>query len=178
MKRSKGERVRLDHALARMRAALDAIDSAGVLLVDLPIGQETSQAIATTALEIATIIARHDAYMIAEGEQALDPPPPLKPSCATCGRLHGDGWNPRHPFRPVLRVDPGVRRDAVPDAWRCECGINVATERAECPACLAVRPEPEPSRVTPKFACRSCKRPMRHGGYDGECCDCSSSKDL
>jgi hypothetical protein len=62
--RSRGERIRLEHATARLHASLGAPDTA--LTMSGPIGHEAAQAIVTNAIEIAMLIARHDAFEIAE----------------------------------------------------------------------------------------------------------------
>ena len=64
MKRSEAERVRIAHAIKRMRATLDAVEM--TLDVDAPPGPDVQQAIAHSGLDLACSIARLEAYMRAE----------------------------------------------------------------------------------------------------------------
>ena len=140
MSRSSDERIRIEHAKKRLAAYLDSIDVA-LRLPGLPIGADMGQGLVQTAQEIAVYAARHDAFLLAEGDALHERvEAATKPSCATCGRPHGDGWNPRHPFKPQARVEPGTRNcmPGIPppeDCWRCRCGIVVANHRHQCPAC-------------------------------------------
>lgn len=59
-----GEKVRLTHALERLRAHLDALSVA--LSLDGPIGSEAARGVTHTAIEVAMQIARHDAFALAE----------------------------------------------------------------------------------------------------------------
>lgn len=62
--RVEGERERLRHAIDRMRTTIDSV--ARALDLGGPIGADSSGAITTTALEIATRIAIHDAFELVE----------------------------------------------------------------------------------------------------------------
>lgn len=66
MKRSEGEKVRLRHALSRMRAHVDALMKS--LEMPVPIGNETVEAMSRTVFEIAMQVAKHDAYLTKEEE--------------------------------------------------------------------------------------------------------------
>ena len=65
--RSEGERERLQHALTRARATLNSLETA--LTLPGPIGHETAQALVTSALELAMLIARHDAFSQVESSR-------------------------------------------------------------------------------------------------------------
>ncbi len=62
--RSQGERTRLENALQRQRAQIDAIEIS--LRLPGPIGGDIAQGIVQGALEVAMQIARHDAFELAE----------------------------------------------------------------------------------------------------------------
>lgn len=64
--RSVGERVRFKHALSRLHANVDSLNVALKLAHVGSIGQDCVQALQTTTSEIAAIVARHDAYALAE----------------------------------------------------------------------------------------------------------------
>lgn len=66
--RASGERVRLRHSVERLRAQAGGIDKA--LKLNGPIGHEAAQAVVTSALEIAMLIARHDAFARCERDAA------------------------------------------------------------------------------------------------------------
>lgn len=67
MKRSEGERVRMRQAISNMRAHLQGLEVA--LGLDGPIGQEASQGIVMAAFQLSTLIAKHDAYDLAEQDE-------------------------------------------------------------------------------------------------------------
>jgi hypothetical protein len=79
VKRSDGEKVRLAHVLDRMRAMLESfyVPKTG------PIGQDVAQAIQLTANEFASIIAKHDAYELAERDGYK-----REPVCKMCNDTH------------------------------------------------------------------------------------------
>lgn len=62
--RAEGERIRIAHAIARMRAILTSIER--TLDVDAPPGPDVGQAIAHSGVDLACSIARLEAYMWAE----------------------------------------------------------------------------------------------------------------
>ena len=64
MSRRSGELVRLEHTLARIRAHCDGIEIA--MRLGGPIGADAAQGIAHTGVEAAMLIAKHDAYELAE----------------------------------------------------------------------------------------------------------------
>lgn len=64
MSRAAGELVRLRHLVDRMRATLDGVDLA--IRIGGGIGQDTTQVVLTTAGSIATTIATHDAFVLAQ----------------------------------------------------------------------------------------------------------------
>lgn len=68
--RCEGERVRMRHTLARMRATLEnfevSLGIASETQPNLPVGGDSADAITRTAIELATQIARHDAFVHAE----------------------------------------------------------------------------------------------------------------
>lgn len=66
MKRSDGERERLQHSIGRLRDTLDGLERG--MLLGGPVGQEAAQAVMQTAMEIATQIARLDAFELVEDE--------------------------------------------------------------------------------------------------------------
>lgn len=68
MKRSEGERLRAAHAIKRLRGCIEGIE---IALRDHgePIGYDAGNAITQTALELAVILARLDAYTRAEEDQ-------------------------------------------------------------------------------------------------------------
>ncbi len=77
--RREGERVRVRHAIERMRAHLGGLEVA--LRLPTPIGTEAAEGITRTALEIAMNIAKHDAYDQAERDA-------LPRTCTRCGDTH------------------------------------------------------------------------------------------
>ncbi len=72
MKRSDSERVRLKHALTRMRATIDNIEIGAKF--NSFIGQEAAQACVQSAFEVSTLISKIDAFELAE-QDAGGPPP-------------------------------------------------------------------------------------------------------
>lgn len=64
MKRSEGEHIRMRHSIERMKATMVNLEKA--VSFNGPIGNDVSQAVLTTACEIAMQIAKHDAYLLAE----------------------------------------------------------------------------------------------------------------
>ena len=68
MKRSEGERERATHVLTRLRGILGGIELA---LRDegTPVGNEAGQAVTQTAVELAVLLAKLDAYQRAEQDQ-------------------------------------------------------------------------------------------------------------
>jgi hypothetical protein len=62
--RTIGERIRIRHAIARLRTILDQVES--TLDVDAPPSPDVGQAIAHSGSDIACSIARLEAYMRAE----------------------------------------------------------------------------------------------------------------
>ena len=72
--RCEGERVRMRHTVERMRAVLEnfetSISLASGTQPNLPIGNDCADAITRTANELATQIARHDAFVHAEEDTA------------------------------------------------------------------------------------------------------------
>lgn len=65
--RSDGERIRIAHALVRLRTILDQLES--TLDVDTPPGPDVGQAVAHAGVDIACQLARLEAYMRAEADQ-------------------------------------------------------------------------------------------------------------
>jgi hypothetical protein len=68
--RSNSERIRLEHIIKRMRGTLDALESA-LSQPGVPFGDT---GVSATCNEIVTCLARHDAYLMAEKDQAKLPP--------------------------------------------------------------------------------------------------------
>lgn len=68
MKRSEGERVRARAVLDRLRACIKGVELA---LDDesAPVGNEAGQAVTQTAIELAVLLAKLDAYQRAEQDQ-------------------------------------------------------------------------------------------------------------
>ena len=64
MSRAAGERTRLAHAVERMRGCLVSLEAAPRCAG--PIGADAGHAAVVTATEIATTIAKHDAYVIGD----------------------------------------------------------------------------------------------------------------
>lgn len=64
MKRSDGEKVRMRHAIERMRATLNSLEAA--MTQNVPFGAQTAEAVTGTALEIAMQVAKHDAFLLVE----------------------------------------------------------------------------------------------------------------
>lgn len=64
MTRSDGERVRLRHAIDRMRATLAGLETG--LGIGANVGQEAVEAVVGTAILIATTVAKLDAYVQTE----------------------------------------------------------------------------------------------------------------
>jgi hypothetical protein len=62
--RTEGERIRIKHAIARLRVILDQIEA--TLDVDAPPSPDVGQAIAHSGADLACSIARLEAYMRAE----------------------------------------------------------------------------------------------------------------
>jgi hypothetical protein len=65
--RSAGERVRIGHAIQRLRTILDQVER--TLDVDAPPGPDVGQAVAHSGADLACSIARLEAYMRAEGDR-------------------------------------------------------------------------------------------------------------
>lgn len=66
--RSAGERKRLEHSIARLRANVDAVELA--LAVGGPVGQD-AQVIVQTAVEVASQLWRLDAFDLAQRDTPL-----------------------------------------------------------------------------------------------------------
>ena len=66
MLRSEAERVRLKHAISRMRGILDGLEMA--MRLPGPIGYEASNALVLGTAEVTGQIAKHDAFVLVEGE--------------------------------------------------------------------------------------------------------------
>lgn len=66
MKRSDGERVRIAHSITRLRDTLDS--AVATLGIGGSLGQELAQSLQLTANEVATQIARHDAFLLSEAD--------------------------------------------------------------------------------------------------------------
>lgn len=62
--RSEGELVRLKHLIARMRTTMQSLESA-MSHPGIPFGDT---GVSVTANELVTCLARHDAYLLAEGD--------------------------------------------------------------------------------------------------------------
>lgn len=69
MTRSDSERIRLEHIIKRMRDTLDALEAA-LGQPGIPFGDT---GVSATCNEIVTCLARHDAYLMAERDQAKLP---------------------------------------------------------------------------------------------------------
>lgn len=94
MSRAAGERARLAHAVERMRGCLVSLETA--LRCAGPIGADAGHAAIVTATEIATGIAKHDAYLLAElGEET--PRKPERRAPVQGQIMHGlRSGGPRH----------------------------------------------------------------------------------
>lgn len=68
LSRKEGERVRLWHAIERLRTTLESLEQA--LTTTHPIGNDVAQAVTMTAQEIAMQIAKYDAFDLAEQDAA------------------------------------------------------------------------------------------------------------
>ena len=68
MKRSDGERIRAREVLDRLRACIQGVELA---LDDenTPIGNEAGQAVTNTAIQLAMLLAKLDAYQRSEHDQ-------------------------------------------------------------------------------------------------------------
>jgi hypothetical protein len=77
MKRSEGERIRARAVLDRLRACIRGIELA---LDDegTPVGNEAGQAVTQTAIELAVMLAKLDAYQRAEQDQRRMVPIPTE----------------------------------------------------------------------------------------------------
>lgn len=104
--RSAGEKVRLRHSVATMRAMLDSLDTAVTL--NGQIGSDLAQSILTSASVLVMQVAKHDAFELYEQDAKYRTLAKPKP----CGRL----------FTPVA---PGRARFVT---------IN-CTEEKRCPQC-------------------------------------------
>ncbi len=71
MNRRDGERERLRHSLAQLRAAADSIDIA--MRYGGPLGTEIAQTLTLTAIAAAMQIAKHDAFVLAESDTPFTP---------------------------------------------------------------------------------------------------------
>jgi len=65
--RSDGERERAKHIVSRLRGCLEAIEIG--LKDPLPIGNEAGEAVTKTAIELAVVLAKLDAYSRMEADQ-------------------------------------------------------------------------------------------------------------
>lgn len=62
--RAEGERIRIRHAIQRMRAILDSVET--TIEVAVPPGPDVAQAIAHSGVDLACSIARLEAYLRVE----------------------------------------------------------------------------------------------------------------
>ncbi len=67
MKRSDGERLRLQHAIAHARGALDSVEL-GMSFKGGAIGTEVAQTLTISAIAVAMNIAKYDAFILAESD--------------------------------------------------------------------------------------------------------------
>lgn len=75
MKRSEGERVRLDAIMWRARNTLDAIDRDLRGPPNIPIGLDSANALSNITRELMTALVRLDAYQRAEDDTANEREP-------------------------------------------------------------------------------------------------------
>lgn len=100
--RADGERVRIKHAISRMRTILSQVES--TLDVDAPPGPDVGQAVAHAGVDIACHIARLEAYMRVDNGVDND-----VFMCRYCGRMV-DFLKPYHSDERGL--------------WHWECGAG------------------------------------------------------
>jgi hypothetical protein len=81
--RAIGERERLEHSIRRLRGQLDALEIS--VRCAGPISADIGQCLVQGALNIATTIARHDAFDLAEQDAQEDAKPV---TCKTCRDTH------------------------------------------------------------------------------------------
>lgn len=65
--RSEGERIRARHTIARLLGCIRGVELA-LDDVRTPVGHEAGQAVTQTAIELAVLLARIDAYQRAEAD--------------------------------------------------------------------------------------------------------------
>jgi hypothetical protein len=68
--RATGERIRIAHAIVRLRAIIMQIEV--TLDVDAPPGPDVGQAVAHAGVDLACSIARLEAYMRADDDELMD----------------------------------------------------------------------------------------------------------
>ena len=69
MDRSKGETIRARHVIERLSNCLKGVELA-LKEDNLPVGFEAGNAVCQTALELAVLLGRRDAYLLAERDGA------------------------------------------------------------------------------------------------------------
>lgn len=74
--RSAGEIVRLEPTLARLRTMIDSVEIA--IRLKGPIGTDLGQNLTQTANDIAVLIGKHDAYLLAERDVSGEVDVPFK----------------------------------------------------------------------------------------------------
>lgn len=130
MKRSEGERIRLEHSTKRMRDALDSIE------LNIRLGGPASEAASTlvqTAIEVAMQIAKLDAYDIAERDHGV-----TEGAKKPCMRPPKGWWCSRgeHEDGPcAARADTRHCNRADGSSPIGVCGGNHHTCSCECSAC-------------------------------------------
>ena len=67
---SEGEVIRARHVVARLQATLSSIEIVLNQADKIPVGHDAGNAVAQTALELAVLLAKIDAYQRAEQEYA------------------------------------------------------------------------------------------------------------
>ena len=82
MKRSDGERTRLVHSIAQLRASIEGLEVG--LRLGGPLGLEPAQTITQWAIAIACQIAKHDAFQLAESDTVCDHSDIGQPGCPIC----------------------------------------------------------------------------------------------
>lgn len=124
MKRSDGERVRAEHVIKRLRGCLDGVEIA--LRDDMaPVGLEAGQAVSQTAVELAILLAKLDAYQRAELDALVGKPVEeytreireewkreavearLDPATCKCPQIHPDPENCFRCLECGFAVQPG-----------------------------------------------------------------------
>lgn len=74
-KRSQAERIRLEQSIVQARGMLISLEKC--LVHNAPIGADMGQALVMVALSLATQIAKHDAYLLAEEDAEKKSPASL-----------------------------------------------------------------------------------------------------